>query len=34
MIQLLILAMVMSCDPLSITLVIATAAGMQKKRRD
>jgi hypothetical protein len=34
MIQLLILAMVMSCDPLSITLVIATAAGKQKKRRD
>jgi hypothetical protein len=34
MIQLLILAMVMSCDPLSITLVIATAAGMQRKRRD
>ena len=34
MIQLLILAMVMSCDPLSITLVIATAAGKQKRRRD
>jgi hypothetical protein len=34
MIQVLILAMVLSCDPLSITLVIATAHRNQPRRRD